>query len=76
MALVNVDLRWSFLEFLHEEDHDVGRAWDSVEFDFADWKTGAGVGFRFAWNLATIVSVDFALSNEDQVFYVNFGHQF
>jgi hypothetical protein len=85
MALFNLDLRWSFAEFLHEEDHfrfmvagflDVGRAWDDVEFDFEDWKPGYGAGFRFAWNLATIVSVDVAFSNEDSVFYVSFGHQF
>lgn len=85
MALANVELRWSFLEFEHDQDHfrfglvgfvDAGRAYDAVQLDLRDWRAGYGGGLRFTWNLSTVICVDVAFSDEDNVFYVAFGHPF
>lgn len=35
-----------------------------------------GCGIRFAWNQATILSADFALSNEDRQLFLGIGHPF
>jgi hypothetical protein len=53
-----------------------GRSFDDVELHFRDWKGGFGVGFRLAWNLATLVSFDFGVSREDSIFYLELGTQF
>ncbi|HZL41890.1 MAG TPA: hypothetical protein VFD66_01260 [Verrucomicrobiae bacterium] len=36
----------------------------------------SGVGFRLAWELATVVSFDYARSSEGSLFYMELGHQF
>ncbi|MND05342.1 hypothetical protein D3C83_260680 [compost metagenome] len=46
------------------------------DFGFADWRHGQGAGFRASWNLATVISVDYAFSSEDRGLYINFNHQF
>ena len=53
-----------------------GRSFNDVELHFRDWKGGFGVGFRLAWNLATLVSFDFGVSREDSIFYLELGTQF
>ena len=46
------------------------------DLTLADWRTSLGGAFRIAWNLATIVTVDYGVSSEDAGLYVNFGHIF
>jgi hypothetical protein len=38
-----------------------------------DPRTGA---LRISWNLATIITTEYAFSDEDSVFYINFNHIF
>lgn len=85
-AIVGAELRWSLgetvvwgqhLRFMAVPFVDCGRVFDSVDdTTLADWKFDAGAGFRLAWNLSTIVSFDFAHSDEDNMFYMELGHQF
>jgi len=85
-AYANAELRWTLGETNLQTQHlrfmlvpfvDTGRVFDSVsETTFKDWKFGGGFGFRLAWNVATIVSFDFGVSNEGSLFYMELGHQF
>jgi hypothetical protein len=43
---------------------------------FDNWKFDGGIGFRIAWNLSTIVSIDYARSGEGSLFSMELGHQF
>lgn len=86
VSLVNLEARWSFYRFAVLEQKfalmlvpflDVGRVFPSVaDFSFSDWRRGQGAGFRASWNLATVISVDYAFSSEDSGLYINFNHQF
>ena len=86
MACVNGELRWSFAETMLWGQHlrfmlapfvDAGSVFDSVgDTSFNDWKFDAGLGFRLAWNLSTVVSFDYARSSEGSMFYMELGHQF
>lgn len=40
------------------------------------WEFDDGVGFRLAWNIVTVVSFDYGLSNEGGMFYMELGHLF
>jgi outer membrane protein assembly factor BamA len=85
-AYANGELRWSFAERMLGKQHlrfmlvpfvDSGRVFDSVgDSTLKDWKFDAGIGFRLAWNLSTIVSFDYARSGEGTLFYMELGHQF
>lgn len=86
VSLLNLEARWTFYRFAVLEQKfglmlvpfmDVGRVFPSVaDFSFSDWRRGQGAGFRASWNLATIISVDYAFSSEDSGLYINFNHQF
>jgi len=78
-------VRWSLTEFEKWDQHfrpmlagfvDTGRVFDGVGFSLRKWRVGYGVGFRFAWNLATVVSFDYGRSEESDILYMAFGHQF
>jgi hypothetical protein len=85
-ALVNAELRWSVGEWDVWGQHlkpmlvplvETGRVFDDIgATTLQGWRFGYGLGFRLAWNLATIVSVDVGRSTEDQLLYVEIGHQF
>jgi hemolysin activation/secretion protein len=85
-AYANAELRWSFAESMFWGQHlrfmlvpfaDTGRVFDSVgDTTLKDWKLNAGVGFRLAWNLSTVVSFDYAKSGEGNLFHMQLGHQF
>jgi hypothetical protein len=56
---------------------DLGAVYDRVsDVALGGWKRDQGAALRVSWNLATIVTVEYALSDEDSGFYVNFGHIF
>jgi outer membrane protein assembly factor BamA len=86
VAYANAELRWTMGETMFKEQHlrfmlvpfvDTGRVFDSVsDTTLEDWKFGGGLGFRLAWNVATIVSFDFGVSSEGSLFYMELGHQF
>jgi outer membrane protein assembly factor BamA len=84
-VLLNGELRWFFTEGELFGQHlrpglalfaDTGRSYSDVSLDFARWRYGVGVGFRLAWNLATLISLDLGFSSEDQLFYLELGTSF
>jgi len=86
MAAVNAEVRWTIGHTrLWRQDFglivspfaDIGRTFDSVgDFTLSRWRTSLGGAVRVAWNMATIVTVDYGVSGEDSGFYINFGHIF
>ena len=85
-GLLNVELRYTATRFnLGSQEfglilipfYDVGRAFDSPsDYSFDNWRWGAGMAVRLAWNQATLISVDYGLSDEDSGLYINFAHMF
>lgn len=86
MALGNFELRWTFAQtrllkqqfgFMVVPFLDMGRTFDQIRrTSLRDWDRTQGVGFRVAWNLATIVMVDYGRGTEDSGLYINFAHIF
>jgi outer membrane protein assembly factor BamA len=86
MTLANAELRWTFghltawgqrLGFIAAPFFDAGRPYDALgQLSLRNWRASYGGALRIAWNLATIVTVDYGLSSEDTGFYVNFNHIF
>ena len=83
-VLINAELRWSITEWNFLGQHlkpglapffDAGRSFDDIDLKFKDWKYAIGIGFRLAWNLATVISFDYGVSPEDQIFYIELGTQ-
>jgi outer membrane protein assembly factor BamA len=82
----NGELRWSFAEATVWKQHlrfmlvpfvDAGSVFNSVgDTSFQDWKFDGGLGLRLSWNLATVISFDYARSGEGGLFYMEIGHQF
>ncbi len=85
-GLLNTELRWTFyrFEFLKQRFAlmaagllDIGRSFDNAgNLTLKNWQRGQGGSFRVAWNQATVVVVDYAVSDEDTGLYINFEHQF
>jgi len=85
-AYGNLELRWSFNEFTVWQQHirlmlapfaGGGRVFDNLgNTTLNDWKYGGGLGLRLAWNLSTVVSFNYAVSGEGDVFYMELGHPF
>ena len=85
-AWANAELRWFFAETTVWNQHlrfglapfaEAGRVFDSFGDTTLDgWKPSYGVGFRLAWNVATVVSFDLGASEEGKYFYVEVGKQF
>lgn len=46
------------------------------DLDFSNIKTSYGAGARVAWNLSTILFLDYGLSKEDRLFYFGVGQIF
>lgn len=44
--------------------------------DLLKMKASTGVGLRVGWNLSSIVTLDFAISEEDQQWFLNFNNSF
>jgi len=83
-VLLNAELRWALTEWRLWGQHlrpylvpfvDTGRSFDGIDLKFNGWKVGAGLGLRLAWNISTVISFDFGVSREDQVFYMELGTQ-
>jgi outer membrane protein assembly factor BamA len=82
----NLEFRWTFADFTIWSQNirpmlvmfmDVGRVFDKTgQFTLRDMQIAGGPAFRFAWNLATIISFDLGFSREGFGFYMEIGHQF
>lgn len=46
------------------------------DLNFKDVKYSYGLGARIAWNQSTIISFDYGISREDQLFYIGIGQAF
>ena len=61
---------------------DLDKTYLRTEFDslgdltVRDWQPSYGGALRIAWNLATLVTIDYGRSSEDTGFYINFNHIF
>jgi outer membrane protein assembly factor BamA len=58
---------------------DYGSVFDSVaktDYNSDEWQLGYGAGLRIAWNQATIIMVDYGMSQEGSGIYINFNHIF
>jgi len=40
------------------------------------WKFDGGGGLRLAWNVATVISFEYGVSEEGGLLYMELGHQF
>lgn len=86
MGLANAEVRWTWghlkvksqrFAFIVAPFFDLGRPFDNLgDVGVRDWQTSYGGAFRIAWNLATIITVDYGRSSEDSGFYINFNHIF
>lgn len=86
MLHINGELRWTFSEFTFLKQQlstmvvpfvDTGRVFDDMgQTSFQDWKIAGGAGFRLVWNVATVISFDYAISSEGSLFWMEFGKQF
>jgi hypothetical protein len=85
-SFLNFELRWriSELQFWGQNFTfniapfvDLGRVWDHVkDYSFQDYKMNAGLGLRVPWNQSTVLSFDYAVSNEDEQFFFKYGNSF
>jgi outer membrane protein assembly factor BamA len=86
MAFANAELRWTWghirirgqrFGFIAAPFLDAGRPFDALgQLSLRRWRTAYGGALRIAWNLATLVTIDYGRSSEDAGFYVNFNHIF
>jgi hypothetical protein len=86
MTLFNAELRWTVARsqilgqrfaWMVVPFVDVGRVDDRVaDVALSGMKADLGLSLRAAWNLATIITVEYARSDEDSGIYVNFNHIF
>jgi hypothetical protein len=86
MAYGNLELRWKFasvdwlgqhFDFQLVPFYDVGRVWDETRFmNLKDYKHSRGLGLRIPWNQATIIYIDYGVSDEDRQTFINFNHIF
>lgn len=86
MALANLELRWTMFDFTVAGQRfapilvpffDIGSAFDQPkDISRSVWRYSYGAGLRIAWNQATIIIVDYAMSKEDSNMFINFNHIF
>ena len=86
MTLLNAELRWTFArsQFLGQRFGwmvvpflDIGAVHDRLsDVSLSGWKRDQGLALRAAWNLATIITAEYAFSEEDAGVYVNFSQIF
>ena len=86
MLLGNVELRWTFVRFVWWRQKigliavpffDVGTVADRLSGVRRNgWRPDTGGALRISWNLATIVTLEYGRSSEDEGVFANFNHTF
>lgn len=86
MGFYNLELRYKFYELHFKQENflfyivpfvDSGRVWnDMSRINLQGYMYSYGIGLRIAWNQATVMMADYAVSKEDKQLYVNFNHIF
>lgn len=82
----NAEARYSFAQATLWNQHlkfgvkpflDVGRPYDKVsDTTFKNMQFAYGGGFTLAWNIATVVNFDYAVTKEGGALYMELGHAF
>ncbi len=85
-AMTNWELRWrigstrlfnQLLRLTVSPFWDLGRVFDQVsETTLRHWQNDFGMGFRLAWNLATVICFDYAYASEGHALYMELGYSF
>jgi outer membrane protein assembly factor BamA len=56
---------------------DIGTIGDQIfQVNLGGIRASAGLGLRLGWNLSTIITLDYAISPEDQQLFLNFNNSF
>ena len=87
MDFANAELRYRFWQTNILKQHltfnavpflDAGGVWDSFQRmgHLENYRMAEGLGLRIGWNENTTLRFDYAVSNEDQQFFFQFGHTF
>ena len=87
MSFNNIEFRYRFAECDFLRQHfafsgvpfvDAGGVWDEIPriSRFDNYRVSEGIGLRIAWNINTILRLDYAVSNEDRQFFFNLAHTF
>jgi hypothetical protein len=86
MAAASGEIRWTFarrtikrqkLAFIVAPFFDVGRSFDDLDaFSLRGFRPSTGAAFRVSWNLSTLGTFEYGISEESTGFYANFGHMF
>ena len=87
MNFNNFELRYRFAEtdilkqhlaFSAVPFYDIGGVWDDYNSfsKFKNFRDSEGGGLRIAWNVNTIIRLDYAISKEDRQFFFNLSHAF
>ena len=87
MNFANLELRYRFTQFDLFKQHfalsavpffDIGGVWNGFsDFNkFGNYRYNEGLGLRIAWNVNTIIRLDYAYSQEDAQFFFNLAHAF
>ncbi|MBV6494653.1 MAG: hypothetical protein LDLANPLL_02687 [Turneriella sp.] len=86
IAIANLELRWTTFDFTVFGQNfapilvpffDIGSVFDQPkDISKSQWRYAYGMGLRIAWNQATIIMVDYAMSKEDSNLFINFNHIF
>jgi outer membrane protein assembly factor BamA len=86
MGLLNAEVRWTFLRFQTHGQRfaliavpamDLGVSHDRLSaLRLSGWKRSQGGALRISWNQATLLTTEYAFSDEDNAFYINFNHMF
>ena len=83
----NLELRQRFLSFKALKQGftldavpfiEAGTVSDDLSnlFKSERYRANTGMGLRMAWNISTIVRLDYAVSNEDRQLFLGLGHAF
>lgn len=87
MGFGNFELRGRFAQCNILKQHlafsavpffDVGGVWDNLSRlnHLENIRYSEGLGLRIAWNVNTIIRLDYAISQEDHQFFFSLGHAF
>ncbi|MFH1018208.1 MAG: DUF5982 domain-containing protein [Pseudomonadota bacterium] len=85
-AMTNWEFRWrigavrwfdQLLRMTISPFWDSGRVFNKVsDTSLKHWQNDFGLGFRLAWNLATVICFDYAYASEGHAFYMELGYGF
>lgn len=86
MGFYNIEFRFRVADFQLWDNffqvsvvpfYDIAQVWDKIrEINGQGYKHSRGLGLRLIWDQATVILMDYAVSKEDKLFYIDIGHVF